>query len=253
MRNSRDFLRFRDRRHFHCSWELLAVGLFLTMAAGCGNIAAHGRNAEGVRLFQQARYQEALQQFTEASYADPANPDAYYNLAATCHRLGSQQGERSYLDQAENFYNQCLDRHPNHRDCYRGLAVLLAEQDRQDEAFRLVQGWADRQPMLADPKIELARLCDEFGKKQQAKDHLVAALANEPNNARALAALGKIREEMGDHTQALADYRRSLYHDRFQPQVASRMAALQSQMGQTISTTPSNGTRLVERDGDPRR
>ena len=41
------------------------------------SFAAQGRNAEGVRLFQQNRYQEALREFQEASYDDPGNADAY--------------------------------------------------------------------------------------------------------------------------------------------------------------------------------
>jgi len=138
----------------HCR---LAVQLFLVVfcvvaAAGCGSFAARGMNAEGVRLFQQAQYREALQQFQQAVYEDPTNADGYYNLAATYHRIGKLENRRTDLDQAENLYNQCLDRAPGHRDCYRGLAVLLVEQNRSEEAFRLVEGWVNRQPGLAEAK-----------------------------------------------------------------------------------------------------
>ena len=138
------------------------------------------------------------------------------------------------LQQAENLYNQCLERDPNHTDAYRGLAVLLNETGRQREAFNLLNHWSSASPKSADPKIELARLYEEFGDKEAATGHLLDALAAEPNNARALAALGKLREEAGDHAQALADYQRSLWYDRFQPEVAARVAALQS----AISPTP---------------
>lgn len=231
---------------------LILAGLCLALSSGCANFTAQGRNAEGVRLHQQARYQEALQQFQEATYTDPANPDGYYNLAATYHRLGLAEGNESYLRQAENFYHMCLDtcqqRGLNYPDCYRGLAVLLAEQGREEEAFRLLEGWVDREPGVADPKIELARLFEEFGDRAAAKEHLIEALAVEPDNARALTALGKIREEMGEPAQALADYERSLWHDRFQPQVASRIAALRSSITPPLSiTAPEGGTRLVDR------
>jgi Tfp pilus assembly protein PilF len=216
---------------------LLAGGLLL--AAGCNNIAAQGRNAEGVRLFQQGRYPEALQQFQEAAYTDPANADGYYNLAATYHRLGRTQNRPTDLAQAETHYYQCLDRNPNHRDAHRGLAVLLAEQSRTDEAFRLMQRWADQQPATADAKIELARLYEEFGNRAAAKERLTEALAVEPNNPRAWAALGKIREETGESSQALANYQRSLSSDQFQPAVASRISALQSTTP-TATTTPDS-------------
>ena len=231
----------------------ILVGATLSLAVGCADFSAQGRNAEGVRLFSQGRYHEALRQFQEAAYTDPISPDGYYNLAATYHRLGLVESRRSDLDQAENYYNQCLDRDPNHADCYRGLAVLLAEQGRNQEAFRLVEGWVDRNPAAADAKIELARLFQEYGDRTAAKDHLIEALQADPDNSRALAALGKIREDMGEPGQAMVDYQRSLWYDRFQPQVASRIAALRSTTPTPLSGGPDAATRLVEKEAAPLR
>jgi tetratricopeptide (TPR) repeat protein len=152
-------------------------------------------------------------------------------------------------DQAETYYNLCLDRNPNHTACYRGLAVLLIEQGRRDDAFRLVERWVQREPNLPDAKIELARLNEESGNRAAAKEHLLEALAVQPNNARALAALGKIREDSGDSAQALANYQRSLWYDGRQPQLASRVSALQSSCvppsPYAVETSP---TRLADRD-----
>ena len=216
---------------------LVAAAIALSLSAGCGNIAAQGKNAEGARLFQQGDYQAALRQFQEATQDDPTNADAYYNLASTYHRLGTAQKQQSYLDQARNLYNQCLDRQPNHRDCYRGLAVLLAEQGRTEEAFRLVETWVDRQPQSADAKIELARLFEEYGDRKAAREHLLEALTVEPDNSRALAALGKIREDMGERSEALKNYQRALAQDNRQPQLAARVASLQSALGPTSPVT----------------
>jgi tetratricopeptide (TPR) repeat protein len=249
------------KRHTAVALVFLA-GLSLVIA-GCGGITASGRNAEGVRLFQQSQYDQALRQFQEASYADPTNADAYYNLAATYHRLGKTNNQPGDLEKAETYYNLCLDRNRNHADCYRGLAVLLAEQNRSQEAFRLVEGWVSQQPTSADAKIELARLSEEFGDRNKAKDYLVEALTLQPDNARALAALGKIREDSGDSAQALANYQRSLWYDNRQPQVASRVSALQSTMNPNIvpmtptaplyPTGPVDQPQMVNRDPAPLR
>ena len=165
-----------------CLWQTALAGVLLSMA-GCGSFNAQTCNTDGVQLFQQARYQEAIKEFQEATYEDPTNADGYYNLAATYHRIGKLERRKTDLDQAESYYNLCLDRNPNHTDCYRGLAVLLAEQGRNDDAFRLLEGWVQRQPNSADAKIELARMNEEFGNRQVAKERLIEALAAQPRQS----------------------------------------------------------------------
>jgi tetratricopeptide (TPR) repeat protein len=206
--------------------RFVLAGLFLGLT-GCGGFVSQQRNVEGVGLFQQGQYPEALREFQEATYSNPKDADGYYNIAATYHRMGRQTHNDADLKQAEKFYNDCLDRNANHVECHRGLAVLLAEQGQKDASFRLLQNWVDREPTLAEAKVELARLHDEFGNRQAAKDCLIEALEAQPDNVRALTALGKIRDEAGDKVQALANYQRSLLRDNRQPQVASRVNVLQ--------------------------
>ena len=97
-----------------------------------------------------------------------ARPDAYYNLASSLHKNGKLNNRPADLQQAEQLYNQCLDYDPNHAECYRGLAVLFAETDRQDASYRLLEGWSSRSPQLPDPRIELARLYEESNNMPQA-------------------------------------------------------------------------------------
>ncbi len=66
----------------------------------------------------------------------------------------------------------------------------------------------------------------------------------DPTNARALAALGKLREESGESQQALANYQRSLQLDPYQPQLASRIAAMNISTTAPV-VTPPDGTRIV--------
>jgi tetratricopeptide (TPR) repeat protein len=241
-------IRFRNGCNAFPQWGF-AVAASLLFLTGCEGFVAQSCNSDGVQYFQQLRYQDALREFQEAAYTDPSNADAYYNLAATYHRMGSAEHNRAYFDQAEANYNLCLDRNPNHTDCYRGLAVLLIEEGRNDKAFRLMEGWVARSPNVADAKIELARLNEEFGNRQAAKDHLIEALTIQPDNPRALAALGKIREDSGETAQALANYQRSLQYDNQQPQVAARVSALQSNMGIYTPNVPSfSATQIAERN-----
>ncbi len=232
---------------FHPMW-LVAILATSLATAGCGSMTARGLNAQGVRQFEQAQYEQAIQQFQQAIYNDPANADGHYNLAAAYHRLGTLNKSDSYMHQAEQHYHMCLDRDGDHRECYRGLAVLLVEQDRKDDAFRLLEGWVTRGTNLAEPKVELARLYQEHENIDEAKRQLIEALRTDPNHARALAALGKLREDAGDTAQALADYKRSLWKDRYQPEVAARVAALQSAFSPgPLATIPPSGTTTAGR------
>jgi Tfp pilus assembly protein PilF len=208
--------------------RLAAAALAVVAATGCNQVNSQALNAEGVRLYQQGNYAQAAGKFQEAIASDDRSATSYYNLAAALHKSGKLAGNRADLEQAERLYNQCLEYDPNHTECYRGLAVLLAETGRQDASFRLLEGWAARSPKLADPRIELARLLEESNNLDQATSRLVEAVAIDPQNSRALTALGRLREVSGDRAQALANYQRSLAINRFQPEISARIAALQA-------------------------
>lgn len=236
--------RLRIDRAFRVPAFALFAGLAAALVSGC-SVASHAQNAQGVTLYQQGRYQEAVQNFERAIANNPQNADGYYNLAATYHKLGLVSHNENELKQAENLYNQCLDRDENNRDCYRGLAVLLAEEGRSDEAFHLLEGWSAKYPSSATPKVELARLSEEFGRYDVAKAHLEDALQSDPHDARALAALGRLREQSGNQGQALAVYQRSLWNNRFQPDVAARISSLQNTLNPPSFTTTPGATRTV--------
>ena len=116
-------------------------------------------------MYQQAYYEGALQQFQRAARRRSPNPDAYYNLGATHHQLAKLHHRDADYAQAESYYNQCIDKSPNHEECYRGLAVLLVDRGHADQAQQLLTLWAQRSPGLPGPRIELARLNEEQGDK----------------------------------------------------------------------------------------
>ena len=223
---------------------LLAIAIVAMFSGGCRAISST-QNVQGVQLYQQGNYQAALQKFQQALTTDPNDANAYYNLAATYHRLGTLQKQKTLLDQAESYYHQAVAYNPNQVDAYRGLAVLLTEENRSEEAFKLLQGWSERSPTLAAAKVELARLSQEFGDKEHAKQYLLEAIERDPYDARALAALGKLYEQTGNTTQALSVYQRSLWQNQHQPEVAARVAALQGAAGGMPIVTPPGGTRVV--------
>lgn len=212
----------------------LMLATLLPALAGCGSLASYNQNGQGVALYQNGMYDAAIQRFQQSLAANPQDPDTYYNLGAAFHRVAQLGQQPAAWEQAEQYYNQCLDRNPNHLDCYRGLSSLLVEQNRDAEAERLLTGWVSRNPVLADARIELARYYEQAGNLESAKQQLVDALVVNPQSSEALAELGQVHERLGDHAQALSDYERSLWLERFQPELQARAAALRS----ALSTTP---------------
>ena len=215
---------------------LITLGVFTICSGGCRWVSS-GQNAQGTRLFEQGQYTAALQQFQKVIENDPQNADGYYNLAACTHRLGTQRGEISLVQQAEALYNQCLDHNPNHIECHRGLAVLLNETGRPDRAFALLKNWASQNPNFSEPRVELARLYEEHNEPQTALKYLEDAVLQDATNSRAWVALAQIREKSGDLTQALQNYNRALALNNTQPLIVERVAALSRQLNANIDAS----------------
>jgi len=226
--------------------------LAVTILTACFGCTSSNNNTEGVKYFGQARYDMAVQSFQAAQKADPNNADAYYNIAATYHLLGRtalQTGQaalaQQHFDFADQNYRLCLARNPNDADSYRGLAVLNMERQDYETAFGLLRSWESANPSLAEPKIELARLYQECAQMAQAKGDtkttqecqqwaitsLQSALNVEPGNARALRAMGVLREQTGDMIQAMNNYRLSLQSNPNQQDLAERIAQLEQTPG----------------------
>ncbi len=199
---------------------LVGVGL-----AGCGGLGRND-NALGVQLYQQGNYLGAVNHFQQALARQPGNADCFYNLGATYHQQAKLFARPADLETAEQYYHLCLARNPDHEACRRGLAVLLVEENRRDEAVAQLRQWSAGQPANPNPHIELARLAEEQGNLSEAEKELNAALAVSPTNPRALVAIGRLHEATGQSAAAYADYSRALAANPNQPLVASRAAAL---------------------------
>lgn len=212
-------------------WIAIAVCAALPLSLGCG-LAARGQNIHGVQAYQQGNFPVAMQRFQYAQQADPRNPDAYYNQAALLHRQGLQNHDSVALSQAESLYNTCLLYNKDHVDCHRGLAVLLTETGRTQQAFTLLTKWASDNPNSADARVELARLSEEIGDQRNAETYLTDALRLDMGNWRAHAALGRQRELQGRYAEAIQNYQRAQYYNPTQPQLATKIQELSSRVAQ---------------------
>jgi tetratricopeptide (TPR) repeat protein len=216
----------------------------MLFALGC---ASQNHNAEGIRYYGQARYDAAIAAFQSALQANPNDPHALYNVAATYHQAakvslqsGQMAAAQQQYEQAAQYYQLCLAKDPNYVHAYRGLTALYMDCQDADKAFQLLINWHNANPVSAEPKLELARLYQEFaqicmiqGRTDVAQDCRRAAetllqrvLVTEPANYRALRALGYLKEQSGDVAGAVFEYQRSLQAYPQQPDLESRVTAL---------------------------
>ncbi|MDR1486113.1 MAG: tetratricopeptide repeat protein [Planctomycetaceae bacterium] len=201
---------------------------FLSQVVGC---TAANMSAEGVRYFNQARYDQAQRAFAEALKREPNNPDTLFNLAETFHqsaKLSLSQGEiakaQQQYDESNKYYRNCLSINLNHLKANRGLAAMYIEIRQPQMAFEHIINWCKVSPNLQDPKIELARLHQEWAQimkaegqneisnacNKKAEEVLQNVIANDPNNYRAWRAIGFMRECSGDRENAITAYQQSI-------------------------------------------
>ena len=220
------------------------ISVFMLFTLGC---ASQNQTAEGIRYYGQARYDTALTAFQSALQANPNDPNALYNIAATYHqsaKVALQSGQaaaaQQLYEQAAQYYQLSLSKDANYANAYRGLTALYMDCRNAEAAFQLLIGWYNANPVSAEPKLELARLYQEFaqicmiqGRTDVAQDCHNAAekilqqiLAAEPTNYRALRVWGYLKEQRGDIAGAVLDYQRSLQAYPQQQDLENQIAVL---------------------------
>ncbi len=202
-------------------------------------MVADRHNCTGKQAYYSGQTAKAINSFQRALQANPNNPDAYYNLAATYATMGQQSQNGQWLEQSEQLYRQAISLNEGHVDAHRGLAALLVDNGRQQHAFDLLNTWQQRNPTSTEPLIELARLYHEYGDNRRATDLLSDALRINANDTRALKAMGRVREMQGQVDLAMQNYLRVLQLLPGEQEVANRVAQLQPQLNQVSGMVQS--------------
>jgi tetratricopeptide (TPR) repeat protein len=201
-------------------WIAAAVCL-LGGCASTGDDRAQAYSQDGLSLFQRGRYQDARESFQAALVLRPNDAGLLYDLGQCCDRVDDTAN-------AEHFYQQCLERAPDHAPCHHALAALLVRQGRRPEAVRLIEGWLARQPRLAAAYAEDGWLLHQGGDLPAAQARLQQALQFDPRDQRALTELGLIYESMQRPDRAVALYERALGTDPHQPELVQRVSLLKA-------------------------
>jgi protein O-GlcNAc transferase len=173
----------------------------------------------GLDLYRRGAFADARDSFRAALAVQPDDADLLFHLARCTDRMGlAADAERQYRD--------CLARDADHAEARHALAALLVRRGRRDEAVKMAEGWLRERPGLPGPYALDGYLCAEQGDLIRARARLQQALDRDPQDARALAEMGRLFERIDRADRALLLYERSLAVSPDQPEVRQRAEAL---------------------------
>lgn len=210
---------------------MFVCSAFALFSTGCNS----GRvlNQAGKAYYDQGNYAMASQEFQRAVAANPYNADYIANLAASKMRQGDQMS-------AEQAWRHALQINPSHQPSYHGLARMLVENNRHQDAQALLGTWTASQPYSAESHLEMAWLHRETGNEAGAAQELQQALQINPNHAKAQAALGQYYQDTGRTAEAMTMYQHSLRNNWYQPEVQSRLATMKGFRSPQMAFGPSS-------------
>jgi Tfp pilus assembly protein PilF len=197
------------------------AGLALCLA-GCGPTVAEQvqtYNDLGVHLYEQGDYAGSRETFQMALALQPEDSAFLYNIGECYDHMGNNA-------KAEEYYNQCLQRSPNHARCRHSLAVLLVRTGRRKQAVYMIEDWLRREPKRPDPYAEDGWLWHQAGDLLQAQARLQQAIDVDPHNVRSLMELGLVYEDLGLPERAVTLYERVLDQDPRHHEAEQRLNVL---------------------------
>ena len=184
----------------------IAAPTFLATGCSSPNGLVASRNARGVELYATGDYDRAIAVFQETLAENPENAETLYNLGAAYQRKALATGDYALLTQAENAYWAALERDAAPETivcCYRGLATSASTRGDAATALRTLEDWRDRNPDSIEPKLEIAYLLEAQERDDDAYAVLEEVAEAAPNDYRAFYKMGVLQERAGNVQEAL--------------------------------------------------
>ena len=145
----------------------LIVFIILVLAIGGCNSQKNKAESllnEGIRLFQQGKYSDAILKYKEALQQDPKNAVGY-NLLGMANRFRfNQSGTKEFKDKSIEAFKNAITVDPKFWMAYKNISASLYYQNRKKEAVPYLQKALELQPN--DPEKSLLEQWIEEGIKE---------------------------------------------------------------------------------------
>lgn len=158
-------------------------------------------NGQGIQAFQEKRYEEAAQLFTEAIEQEPENPIGYINF-------GNLLAALNDVERAERFFQKAITIDETSATAYYGLANLYYNSERYIEAARLYEMSIKHGIEGADAYYMLAKSFEREGQMKLALPYMQRAAELAPKDIQIHLAFGILlcSLEMFDEGQKQLQY-----------------------------------------------
>ncbi len=160
----------------------------------------------GKLYLKESLYADAVQRFRSAMQYNPASPEIKLGYCSSL--IGVGQGE-----EALEMLQGLREKHPQQREVLMRLFDVLSRLDRPEEALECLDEVISRDPDYFDARFQRALFLIQLGRMQDGEEELRAALALNPNHARAYANLAELKKftdnEDADKKAIEACYERS--------------------------------------------
>ena len=159
--------------------------------------------AEGLRLEQDGRREEAEALYRQVAAAEPDNFVAW-------HRLGVLRNQRGDPEESARCLDLALELNPRSALAHYNMALALWNLHRPEEALGHLGRAIVIQPDLVEAHLNRSIVLDDLGRREEALASVERALALQPDHVLSLMNRGTLLHALGRNQEALASYDRAL-------------------------------------------
>lgn len=180
----------------------MRIRMLLTLVLAIGGAACSRANVEsmnhmnqGVSLATQKQYVEAVEQLQRATAIDPANHQAFYNLAVV-------HMEMRKFEPAKEDLSRAIAAAPDNAAYHEKLGTVLIELKDWSGAQKSLEKTISLEPTLFKAYYKLAQVLEELDDQQNALRRYTESIEKGPTFLPAYNALGALYADLGYLDQA---------------------------------------------------
>lgn len=175
---------------------------------------AQVHNNLGDALRSQKCFSEARNAYAEAWRLDASQIELLYKLGAVDHDLYlSGRDDLELLAEAEIHFRKFLVNRPDSVDAHLGLAKVLYDRDRYDDAIAEFRQAIACGPQNTEILLTLGLVLQSHEDLDEAEKCYLQAIEVDPTLAAAHNNLGAIARKLGDSEQAISHFKRAIAED----------------------------------------